>query len=40
MYKKILLPTDGSEFAEQEICKVKNVLDPEGEVVIVSVAYF
>ncbi|MGN0093118.1 MAG: universal stress protein [Methanobrevibacter sp.] len=38
MYKKVLLPTDGSEFAEQEICKVKNVLDPEGEVVIVSVA--
>lgn len=37
-YNKILLPTDGSEFAEQEISRINKLLDSEGEVVVLSVA--
>jgi len=38
MYKKILLPTDGSEYAEKEIDRALNVLADDGEIIIVSVA--
>jgi len=36
--KKILLPTDGSEYAEKEIDRALNVLADDGEIIIVSVA--
>ena len=38
MYKKILLPTDGSGYAEQEVDRVTNLISDEGEIVILSVA--
>lgn len=38
MYKKILLPTDGSEYANQEIERALNVLADDGELLLVSVA--
>ncbi|WP_295722375.1 universal stress protein [uncultured Methanobrevibacter sp.] len=38
MYKKILLPTDGSDYANQEIPRALNVLDDDGELLVVSVA--
>ena len=38
MYKKILLPTDGSEYAEREIERASKLLAEDGEVVVLSVA--
>lgn len=38
MYKKILIPTDGSKNADNEIPKALKLLDDEGELLIVSVA--
>ena len=38
MYKKILIPTDGSENANNEIPKALKLLDDNGEIIIVSVA--
>lgn len=38
MYKKILLPTDGSEYAEREIERATKLLAEDGEVVVLSVA--
>lgn len=38
MYKKILLPTDGSEYAEQEVERVTNLMADDGEIIILSVA--
>ena len=38
MYKKILLPTDGSAYADQEVERVKNILAEDGEVIVLSVA--
>ena len=38
MYKKILLPTDGSGYAEQEVDRVTNLISDDGEIVILSVA--
>lgn len=38
MYKKILLPTDGSTYADQEVERVGELLDDDGEVIILSVA--
>ena len=38
MYKKILLPTDGSGYAEQEVDKVSNLISDGGEIIILSVA--
>lgn len=38
MYKKILLPTDGSGYAEQEIDRVTKLIADDGEIIILSVA--
>lgn len=38
MYKKILLPTDGSGYAEQEVDRVTNLIADDGEIIILSVA--
>lgn len=38
MYKKILLPTDGSSYADQEVERVTKLLADDGEVIILSVA--
>lgn len=38
MYKKILVPTDGSEAAEKEVEKVGDLLAEGGEIIILSVA--
>lgn len=38
MYKKILLPTDGSGYAEQEVDRVSNLISDGGEIIILSVA--
>lgn len=38
MYKKILVPTDGSEAAEKEVEKVGDLLAEDGEIIILSVA--
>ena len=38
MYKKILLPTDGSTYATQEVKRVTNLIDDDGEIIILSVA--
>ncbi|WP_405298585.1 universal stress protein [Methanobrevibacter sp.] len=38
MYKKILLPTDGSTYADQEVERVNNLLAEDGEVIVLSVA--
>lgn len=38
MYKKILLPTDGSDYAEQEVERVTNLIADDGEIVVLSVA--
>lgn len=38
MYKKILLPTDGSGYAEQEVDRVSNLISDDGEIIILSVA--
>ena len=33
MYKKILVPTDGSEAAEKEVEKVGDLLAEDGEII-------
>ncbi|WP_462316596.1 universal stress protein [Methanobrevibacter sp.] len=38
MYKKILLPTDGSTYADQEVERVENLISEDGEVIVLSVA--
>lgn len=38
MYKKILLPTDGSGYAEQEVQRVTNLISDDGEIIVLSVA--
>ncbi|OEC97289.1 MULTISPECIES: universal stress protein [Methanobrevibacter] len=38
MYKKILLPTDGSGYADQEIDRVTRLINEDGEIIILSVA--
>ncbi|WP_406535720.1 universal stress protein [Methanobrevibacter sp.] len=38
MYKKILLPTDGSGYADQEIDRVTKLIAEDGEIIILSVA--
>ena len=38
MYKKILLPTDGSGYAEQEVDRVSKLIADDGEIIILSVA--
>ncbi|WP_458402843.1 universal stress protein [Methanobrevibacter sp.] len=38
MYNKILLPTDGSGYAEQEVDRVSRLLCDDGEVIVLSVA--
>ena len=38
MYKKIILPTDGSEYSTREILRASKLLSEDGEVIILSVA--
>ena len=38
MYKRILLPTDGSEHSLREVERAKHVLAEDGEIIILSVA--
>lgn len=38
MYQKILLPTDGSGYADQEIDRVTKLIADDGEIIILSVA--
>lgn len=38
MYNKILLPTDGSGYADQEIDRITKLIADDGEVIILSVA--
>ena len=38
MIKKILLPTDGSGYAEQEVERVTDLIAEDGEIIILSVA--
>ena len=38
MYKKILLPTDGSTYADQEVERVENLISEDGEIIVLSVA--
>lgn len=38
MFKKILLPTDGSGYAEQEIDRVTRLIADGGEIIVLSVA--
>ena len=38
MYKKILLPTDGSGYAEQEVDRVTKLIADDGEIIILAVA--
>lgn len=38
MYKKILLPTDGSGYAEEEAERVTKLLAEDGEAIVLSVA--
>lgn len=38
MFKKILLPTDGSGYAEQEVDRVSRLICDDGEIIILSVA--
>lgn len=38
MYKKILLPTDGSTYADQEVERVEKLISDGGEIIILSVA--
>lgn len=38
MYNKILLPTDGSGYADQEIDRVTKLIAEDGEIIILSVA--
>ena len=34
MYKKIILPTDGSEYADREVARAKHLLAEDGEIII------
>ena len=38
MYSKIILPTDGSGYADQEIDRVTNLIKDDGEIIVLSVA--
>lgn len=38
MYSKVLLPTDGSGYAEQEVDRVSKLVSEDGEIIILSVA--
>lgn len=38
MYKKILLPTDGSTYADQEVERVTKLIADDGEIIVLSVA--
>ncbi len=38
MFKRILLPTDGSGYADQEIDRVTKLIADDGEIIILSVA--
>ena len=38
MYKKILLPTDGSTYADDEVDRATKLLGDDGEIIILSVA--
>lgn len=38
MYKKILLPTDGSTYADQVVERVEKLIADDGEVIVLSVA--
>lgn len=38
MYSKILLPTDGSGYAEQEVDRVSKLIADDGEIIILAVA--
>lgn len=38
MYKKILLPTDGSDYAEEEAERATRLLAEGGEIIVLSVA--
>ena len=38
MYKKILLPTDGSTYASQEVARVTDLIADDGEIIVLSVA--
>ncbi|MBR5503529.1 MAG: universal stress protein [Methanobrevibacter sp.] len=38
MYKKIILPTDGSEYSSREILRASKLLADDGEVIVLSVA--
>lgn len=38
MYKKILLPTDGSTYADEEVERVEKLISEGGEIIVLSVA--
>ena len=38
MYKKILLPTDGSAYADDEVERATKLLADDGEIIVLSVA--
>lgn len=38
MYRKILLPTDGSNYADEEVERATKLLADDGEVIVISVA--
>lgn len=38
MYKKILLPTDGSTYADQAVDRATDLIADDGEIIILSVA--
>ncbi len=38
MYKKILLPTDGSGYAEEEVNRATKLIADDGEIIVLSVA--
>lgn len=38
MYKKIILPTDGSGYAEEEVERATKLLADDGEIIVLSVA--
>ena len=38
MYKKIILPTDGSGYSEDEVERATNLIDDDGEIIVLSVA--
>lgn len=38
MYNKILLPTDGSGYAEEEVDRVTKLIAEDGEIIVLSVA--